>query len=43
MLRIKIWDKDRDDKIVYDNQMGDEDDADHTSVVEGSSIVIYTT
>ena len=40
-FRIKIWDKDDNDVVVYDNQMGDEDDADATDAIEGGSIVIH--
>ena len=31
LFRIKIWDKDKNDEIVYDNQMGEADDADPTT------------
>jgi VCBS repeat-containing protein len=41
LFRIKIWDKDNDDVIVYDNQMGAEDDADPTTAIGGGSIVIH--
>ncbi len=41
LFRIKIWDKDNSDVIVYDNQMGDADDADPTTVLGGGSIVIH--
>jgi len=39
-FRIKIWDKDTGDTI-YDNQMGDADDADATTELGGGSIVIH--
>jgi len=39
-FRIKIWDK-ATDQIVYDNQMGDVDDADATDAIEDGSIVIH--
>ena len=39
-FRIKIWDK-ATDTIVYDNQMGDTDDGDATTELEGGSIVIH--
>jgi hypothetical protein len=42
LFRIKIWDKDNDDAIVYDNQMGDADEADLTTEIGGGSIVIHT-
>ena len=38
---IKIWDRDNGDAVVYDNQMGDTDDADATDAIEGGSIVIH--
>ena len=41
LFRIKIWDKDNDDAIVYDNQTGGEDDADPTTAIGGGSIVIH--
>jgi hypothetical protein len=40
MFRIKIWDRDNSDSIVYDNQMGGADDADPTTQIEAGSIVI---
>lgn len=42
LFRIKIWVEDDDDAIVYDNQLGDEDDADLTTEIGGGSIVIHT-
>jgi PKD repeat protein len=39
-FRIKIWDTANDD-VVYDNQMGDTDDADATTVLGGGSIVVH--
>jgi len=41
LFRIKIWDKENDDVIVYDNQMGDADDADPATEIGGGSIVIH--
>jgi hypothetical protein len=41
LFRIKIWDKDNNDAIVYDNQLGDDDDADLTTEIVGGSIVIH--
>jgi PKD repeat protein len=41
LFRIKIWDKEDDDTIVYDNQMGDADDADPATAIGGGSIVIH--
>ena len=40
-FRIKIWDKDNGDAIVYDNKMGDADDADDITDIGGGSIVIH--
>jgi len=39
MFRIKIWDG---DEVVYDNQIGNADDADPTTVIGGGSIVIHS-
>jgi len=39
-FRIKIWDK-ATDTIIYDNQLGDTDDADTTTEIKGGSIVIH--
>ncbi len=39
-FRIQIWDNDNGD-LVYDNQMGDDDAADATTVLGGGSIVIH--
>ena len=41
MFRIKIWDIDNGDAIVYDNQIGDDDDAELTTGIGGGSIVIH--
>lgn len=41
LFRIKIWDKDNGDVVVYDNQMGDPDDAEPTTAIGGGSIVIH--
>lgn len=40
-FRIKIWDKDNGDVVVYDSQMGDVDEADATTALGGGSIVIH--
>lgn len=40
-FRIKVWDKDASDKIIYDNQVGSEDVADPTTVISGGSIIIH--
>ena len=40
-FRIRIWDRDAGDGIVYDNQMSAPDDADPTTILGGGSIVIH--
>jgi hypothetical protein len=42
LFRVKIWDKDNGDAVVYDNNIGSADDADPTTVVGGGSIIIHT-
>jgi len=39
-FRIKIWEK-ATETIVYDNQMGDADNGDASTVIGGGSIVIH--
>jgi len=41
LFRIKIWDKDSGDAVVYDNQIGEAEDADPTTSIGGGSIVIH--
>lgn len=41
LFRIKIWDKDNDDVIVYDNQMDALEDAEPTTIIGGGNIVIH--
>jgi len=41
LFRIKIWDKDAGDAVVYENQIYDADDADPTTAIGGGSIVIH--
>jgi PKD repeat protein len=41
MFRIKIWDKDNGDAVVYDNQLGEDEDADPKTEIPGGSIVIH--
>lgn len=41
MFRIKIWDKNNGDAIVYDNQMGAADDAEPATAIKEGSIVIH--
>ncbi len=40
-FRIKIWDKNNSDVIVYDNKMGESDDSSAATVIGGGSIVIH--
>jgi hypothetical protein len=40
-FRIKIWDKNNGDAVVYDNQMGQGDDSNAGTVLGGGSIVIH--
>jgi len=40
-FRIKIWDKNNADAIIYDNQMGLDDDGNPTTTLGGGSIVIH--
>jgi len=40
-FRIKIWDKNNNDVIVYDNQLNDAEDAAPEMVIEGGSITIH--
>jgi hypothetical protein len=41
LFRIKIWDKDDGDTVVYDNQMDAGDGEDPTTAIGGGSIVIH--
>jgi YVTN family beta-propeller protein len=40
-FRIKIWDEDNSDAVVYDNEIGVPDDADATTEISRGSIVIH--
>ncbi|HEX5734650.1 MAG TPA: HYR domain-containing protein [Blastocatellia bacterium] len=40
-FRMKIWDKNNGNAIVYDNQMGDPDSANPTTVLGGGNLVIH--
>ena len=40
-FRIKIWDKNNGDAVVYDNQMGQGDDSNAGTALGGGSIVIH--
>lgn len=41
-FRIKIWDKDAADAVLYDNQLGADDSSDPSTSIAGDSIVIHT-
>lgn len=41
-FRIKIWDRNNADAVVYDNQLGAADDAVPATVIQGGSIVMHT-
>ena len=41
LFRIKIWEKDNGDAIVYDNQIGEADDAYPSTAIQGGSVVIH--
>jgi len=41
-FRIKIWDKDDGDNVIYDNQLSVADNADPTTTIGGGSIVIHS-
>jgi hypothetical protein len=40
-FRIKIWDKNDNNAIIYDNQLGDQENADPTTEIAGGQIVIH--
>jgi hypothetical protein len=40
-FRIKIWDKDYGDVVIYDNQFGADEDADPTTAIGGGSIIVH--
>ena len=40
-FRIKIWDKDNNDAVVYDNEISESDDAEPTTDLGSGSIVIH--
>ena len=41
LFRIKIWDRDDGDTVVYDNQMGESDDSDPTTAIGSGNIVVH--
>lgn len=42
LFRIRIWDKDAGDAVVYDNEIGAGDDADPTTEIGGGSINFHS-
>jgi hypothetical protein len=40
-FRIKIWNRDNDNSVVYDNQLGAPDSADPTTAIQQGSITIH--
>lgn len=42
-FRIKIWDKDQNDMIVFDNNLGAPDDQNPSTVISGGQITIHKT
>lgn len=42
LFRIKIWDKDNDDAVIYDNMLGEGEDANPTTTIGGGNIKIHT-
>ena len=43
LFRIKIWDKDNGDIVVYDNELGSDEDGVPTTEIGGGSIMIHNT
>ncbi len=41
-FRIKIWQKDADETVIYDNQMGAPEDGDAADAIEGGNINIHS-
>ena len=41
-FRIKIWDAADDSIVIYDNQLGADDDAEPTTTIKSGSIVIHS-
>ncbi len=43
LFRIRIWDKENSDALVYDNKVGEDDpNADPTTAIGAGSIIIHT-
>jgi hypothetical protein len=40
-FRIKIWDKNQNDLVIYDNMIGAGDNDDPTTIIGGGSIIIH--
>ncbi|UCD13654.1 MAG: PKD domain-containing protein, partial [Thermoplasmatales archaeon] len=41
LFRIKIWDKDNNDEVIYDNELGEDEDEDPTTTIGGGNIKIH--
>ena len=41
LFRIKIWDENNDDTVVYDDELGAAEDADPTTEIGGANIAIH--
>ena len=41
LFRIKIWDKDNGDTVVYDNKMGEPDDSHAGTAIGGGNVVVH--
>jgi parallel beta-helix repeat protein len=41
LFRIKIWDKDNNDEVIYDNQLGEDEDEDPCTEIGGGNIKIH--
>ena len=42
LFRIKIWDKDNNDVVIYDNMIGEEENTDPTTEIGGGNIKIHS-
>ena len=40
-FRIKIWDKENKDTIIYDNEVGIAEDAEPSTTIGGGSIIVH--
>jgi hypothetical protein len=41
-FRIKVWDMNDNDRVVYDNQRGEADTSDAATSLGGGSVVVHT-